>query len=353
MNAAEFEEVALALVAQGYSPLVIAPRCPPRPDGRKVPEGKAPGVRVGGEWQLAHGWDKWCYEQVSEHLVRAWGCMIGTADDAGIGVALGRGLICIDIDQEYLLDPILAILPPSPVQKKGKKGVSLFYRGDTDKIRSRNYRTKERVGLVDLLAEGKQTVLPPSIHPDTNEPYYWWTDLTLSDVHLEDLPELPDDIAEKIAEVLKRFGYDPDRERLALVRGDMPARSACGARASSVFRQANDDALANLDCWVPKLHLYRWRRKFGGYEAVAHWRSSSTGRALELRKRNLSIVREGIEDFGDGRKYTPIDLVMRARGCNASAALDWLLERLPDEEPEIVMVNGPNTLERIRAREGM
>ena len=65
MNAAEFEEVALALVAQGYSPLVIAPRCEPRPDERPVPGGKAPGVRVGGEWQLAHSWQRWCMEQVS------------------------------------------------------------------------------------------------------------------------------------------------------------------------------------------------------------------------------------------------------------------------------------------------
>ena len=79
-----------------------------------------------------------------------------------------------------------------------------------------------------------------------------------------ELPELPDDIAEQIGEVLKPFGYDPDRERLALVRSETAARSACGARASSIYRQANDDALANLDCWVPELHLYRWRRKPGG-----------------------------------------------------------------------------------------
>mgnify|MGYP007089897268 CR=1 FL=1 len=79
-------------------------------------------------------------------------------------------------------------------------------------------------------------------------------------------------------------------------------------------------------------------------------RSSSTGRALELRKRNLSIVCKGIEDFGDGRKYTPIDLVKEARGCDADTALGWLLDRLPDDEPKIVLVNGPKTLERIRAR---
>jgi hypothetical protein len=102
---------------------------------------------------------------------------------------------------------------------------------------------------------------------------------------------------------------------------------------------------------VPELHLYRWRRKPGGYEAVAYWRSSSTGRALELRRRNLSIVRRGIEDFGDGRKYTPIDLVMAARGCDADTALGWLLEHLPDDEPKIMLVNGPKTLERIRARD--
>jgi hypothetical protein len=275
--------------------------------------------------------------------------MIGTAEDAGIGVACGRGLICIDIDQEYLLDPVLAILLPSQVQKKGRKGISLFFKGDTEKIRARCYRTPERVGLIDLLAEGNQTVLPPSIHPDLNEPYYWWSDATLCDTPLSEL--LPDDIADRLAEVLKPFGYDPDGDCAEVVRSETAARSACGAKASSIWRKANDDALANLDCWVPELHLYRWRRKPGGYEAVAHWRSSSTGRALELRKRNLSIVCKGIEDFGDGRKYTPINLVMVARDCDADTALGWLLERLPDDTPKIVLVNGPKTLERIRARE--
>lgn len=343
MNAAEFEEIALALIERGFSPLPI------------MPGSKSPGMRNhDGSWDNMPKWNRWCLEQPTEHTVAAWLRMIRDGETS-IGVALGRGLICIDIDQEYLLDPILSILPASPVQKKGRKGISLFFRGDTEKIRSRNYRTPapERIGLVDLLAEGKQTVLPPSIHPDTNEPYYWWTDLTLCDVRLEELPELPDDIADQIGEVLKPFGYDPDRERLALVRDDTPARTTGGLRASNIYRRANDYALANLDCWVPALHLYRWRRKPGGYEAVAHWRSSSTGRALELRKRNLSVVHRGIEDFGTGEKFTPIDLVVKARGCDANAALDWLLDRLPDNKPKITLVNGPKTLERIRARGGM
>jgi hypothetical protein len=275
--------------------------------------------------------------------------MIGD-DQAGIGVRCGRGLICIDIDLEEAVEPLLAILPPSPVQKKGRKGISLFYRGNTEIIRSKNFRTPERVGILDLLGEGKQTVLPPSIHPDTNEPYCWWTDETLADYRLEELPELPGDIAEQIAEVLRQFGYDPDRERSAMLPTPSAVRTSVGER--SIYRQANDDALANLDRWVPALHLYRWRRKPGGFEAVAHWRSSGTGRALELRKRNLSIVRKGIEDFGTGEKFTAIDLVMRARDCDKNAALNWLLEHLPDDGPKIILVNGPKTLERLRAREG-
>ena len=55
MNAPEFEEVALALVAQGYSPLVISPRSTNPTvliSYRPVPGGKAPGIRVGGEWAV-------------------------------------------------------------------------------------------------------------------------------------------------------------------------------------------------------------------------------------------------------------------------------------------------------------
>jgi hypothetical protein len=176
MNAAEFEEVALALVAQGFSPIPI------------MPGSKSPGWRnYGGSWDNMPKWNRWCLEQPTEHTVAAWLRMIRDGETS-IGVACGRSLVCVDVDQEYLLDPVLAILPPSQVQKKGRKGISLFYRGVTDKIRSRNYRTKERVGLLDLLAEGKQTILPPSIHPDTNEPYFWWTDATSATPHCQSFP---------------------------------------------------------------------------------------------------------------------------------------------------------------------
>lgn len=337
MRSAEFERHALALVARGFSPLPIAPKQAPRPDGRNVPGGKAPGYRrPDGTWALMTGWERWCREQVPETMVRAWvDRMLGDATDAGIGVACGRGLICVDIDLEEAVAPLLAILPPSSVQKKGRKGVSLFYRGNTEKIRSKNFRTPERVGLCDLLAEGKQTVLPPSIHPDTGEPYYWWMDDNLGNLYLEDLSELPDDIVERIGEVLRQFGYDPEGERCAPLQGE--ARSACSGGPSgpagvsdtaALFREVNDRALANLHAWVPHLGLQRCYRAGGGFKAVAEWRASGSRRPLHLRAPNLSFDHKGIRDFGDNLGYSPIDVVKEARCVSASEALDWLAPRV-------------------------
>lgn len=329
-----FTSAAPFLVSRGYSPLPIAPGT------------KAPGtywLRDG--WQPMRRWDNWCKKLPPPNVIQGW----SKWPNAGAGVACGMGLICIDIDLEECMTALLAILPVSNVKKKGRKGVSLFYRGNTDKIRSRNFRTIDKVGLVDLLSEGKQTVLPPSIHPDTGEPYYWLTEETLLNTWPEDLTELPDDIGEQIGEVLKAFGYDPlgERERgVKVARTNTPAcASSGGSDAASLFREVNDLALANLSAWVPKLGLQRCYRSGSGFKAVAEWRSSGSGRPLARRSPNLSFVSQGICDFGTGEKFTPIDVVMTAHRVSASEALDWLgaLVSQSWREPLIVLTSRKTT----------
>src|SRR5262249_4226273 len=93
----------------------------------------------------------------------------------------------------------------------------------------------------------------------------------------------------------------------------------------------NAVALKNLPKWVPDLNLFRWRRRRGqhaSYEAVATWRPSRTGRVSEERKLNLKISPLGIVDFGDGRGYSPLDLVMAAKECSLSEAATWLDKQL-------------------------
>lgn len=320
MQNSPFAQIGPKLYALGYNPIPL------------MPGDKRPGMLIDGEWRLFKGWNQYCVTRPSQFALDQW----VRWPNAGIGLACGQGVICIDIDLEDAVGPLLEILPLSNVQKKGKKGISLFYRGNTEVIRSKNYRTPKphSVGLVDLLAEGKQTVLPPSIHPDTGEPYHWWTDLGLDDVTLDDLEELPDDIDDRIAEVLKGFGYAPGHDRSDAKHSTNNTHREAGDTftGENIYRTVNSKALANLDAWVPQLQLYRCRPKPGGYEAVADWRESSTGRSLERRKRNLSIHREGITDFGDGSTYTSIDLVMAARNLAKPAdALNWLIEHLPQE----------------------
>lgn len=320
MTDSPFAQSGLGLFENGYNPIPI------------MPNSKLPGQFSDDSWKAYKGWNNFCTTRPSQLQINYW----AKWPNAGVGVACGLGLICIDIDFEPAMDALLEMLPHSNVQKKGKKGISLFFRGNTDVIHSRNFRTPERVGLVDLLSEGKQTVLPPSIHPDTGEPYYWWTDDTLMDVRLNELTELPDDIANRIGEVLKAYGYEPQAERRhEPVLGEARC-SDTSQTALSIYRQANDDAMENFDCWVPKLYLYKHRRKAGGFEAVATWRQSCSGRPRELRRRNLSIDRRGIKDFGTDETYTPVDLVMKALEIDKSAALNWLLGKLP-QEPLILL----------------
>ncbi len=316
MTEAPFSVAGPAIYGMGYNPIPI------------MPGDKKPGLMDGDNWYLFKGWNQFCVSRPSEAQITQW----ARWPMAGVGVACGQGLICIDIDLEDAVGPLLEILPLSNVQKKGRKGISLFYRGNTEKIRSKNFRTPERVGLVDLLAEGKQTVLPPSIHPDTGEPYVWLTPENLLNCPIEDLTELDDDIAEQIAEVLVEFGYDPERDRVVqhVAAGDIPETTLL--HSTDFYRKLNEDALNHLHAWVPKLGLPKCRCQFGNvYRAVASWRQSGSGRPVSRRNPNLSFSAKGIEDFGTGEKFTALNVVMKVMGINDTerdAAVQWLGENL-------------------------
>lgn len=187
--------------------------------------------------------------------------------------------------------------------------------------------------MVDLIGPGRQTVLPPSIHPDSGAPYVWTGTETLEDVAPEELPELTPDIIDKVSAVLAPFACVLDE----------PAEARAKARAGDEdkpHRQLNDAALANLAAWVPALGLCRCRRTRrvgrGGYEAVPLWRPSSTGRPTAKRHLNLKIDPAGIRDFGGDRGFTPLDLVMAARGCDLESAWRFLSEHLGWSEEMLV-----------------
>jgi hypothetical protein len=275
-----------------------------------MPGTKRPGVYQMKEWYGTNDWQRYCERLPTDIETELWNAW----PDAGVCVALDKRLKVVDIDTDdtELMKAVLSVLPDSEVKKRGKKGFSAFYRGSPAIVSAPFSVGKERV--VDLLAHGRQTVMPPTIHPDTGQPYHWVGE-PLEGVSIDDLPELPDNIAEQIAAALEPWGYEPTIEHHRLIAGE----------GETYWREINDTALKNLPAWVPHLGLKKLHKRGGGYRAIADWRHEVNSNA---KGEALSIHPEGITDWGENRNYTPIDLVMTVTGGDMYHATSFLCDKL-------------------------
>lgn len=107
--------------------------------------------------------------------------------DAGIGLQMGALLpddsilAAIDIDNEGYTRLVAAILGNPTVGKIGSKGVTYFVRLKgkpaaerwNKKFHPPGASATGAVKAVELLCENSLCVIPPTIHPDTNQPYRW------------------------------------------------------------------------------------------------------------------------------------------------------------------------------------
>lgn len=291
-----------------------------------VPGTKVPGNFVGGRWIRMADWTRRYRDRSpGEREVETW----ERAAAGGICLIMGRaskGVVAVDIDTDEGVAPVTAALPETPVKKRGQKGETLFFQnphGVVSKAFTLIHPDGRRQRLVDMLSEGRQTVLPPTIHPDTGRPYIWTGDRELADVDPTDLPALPADALDRIAAALAPLGYRVEMERETI----SAAKPSASGDEKSPFRLLNDHALANIDAWVGRLPIARLRRTASGFEAVADWRPSNTGRPIDRRKLNLKISPAGIVDFGDGPKgYTAIDLVQACGVAYGDGAFGWLAD---------------------------
>jgi hypothetical protein len=90
------------------------------------------------------------------------------------GSPIGKGevLAAIDIDQDEFVAVAAAILGSGGVSKVGKKGRTDFMRCAKE-VKSTKLSDSDTNGVIDVLIGNKMTVIPPSLHPDTGEPYRW------------------------------------------------------------------------------------------------------------------------------------------------------------------------------------
>jgi hypothetical protein len=121
--------------------------------------------------------------------------------DYGIGVLLGflilgdQYLNALDIDDDRWVTVVEALLFGNRAvrravksAKRGRRGQTIFVRTPKpDRLKSTAIKGAEGLGNIDFLAGGRQTVLPPTVHPDTGQPYVWVGEELLK-VNLTDLP---------------------------------------------------------------------------------------------------------------------------------------------------------------------
>tara|TARA_R110000868_G_scaffold95522_4_gene262660 strand:+ start:1489 stop:3738 length:2250 start_codon:yes stop_codon:yes gene_type:complete len=296
----DFITTATRLVERGYSVIPI------------MPGEKRPGEFKGNQWIGMNQWQRFCDKSPTKFQLDIW----AKWPEPSICLALGRASNVTAIDFDYgspeVRAALEACLPPSPVKKMGAKGYTAMYRGFA--VVSKKYLL-DGVSVIEVLAHGKQTVLPPSIHPEGMS-YHWLTPDTLESLTASELPELPHDIHDRIAKALEPFQSKVEKQA---VNGKAIQASVQGDN-DSFWRDINDTALLNLDNWVPRLIPDAKRGANRGYRAVAHWRDGDGA--------NIGITPDGIRDFARDAGMTAIDLVIAVTGATLDGATAWLQDAL-------------------------
>ena len=160
-------------------------------------------IPVHGKVPIIKNWSLYSNQEIPEEEVDSW---VELPNVTGFGIVLGkRSNICaIDVDTQdpELLKKMLEMLPHSPIRKVGKKGETRLFRVfDTyDNCQNIPFNKKQykRDGevIADLLIEGSQTVIPPSMYYDKDGHYLpeydyrWLGDELTADYDITDLPVL-------------------------------------------------------------------------------------------------------------------------------------------------------------------
>ena len=193
----------------GYSPVPITP-------GHKGPTHLS-------------GWQR--FSNIARATEKEMEDLLERFSDYGIGLCAGpaSGLVFLDIDADESEFPefgglVRSVIEASPVERLGRKGFAAFYRGIGRDIPSTGFDICNKDGevrrLYDVIAAGKQLVIPPTIHPETKQPYQWLTRDNPIHLKMDDYPILTTAMLEQLqdaaADYAKSKGFDVKRGKVSL-----------------------------------------------------------------------------------------------------------------------------------------
>lgn len=209
-------------------------------------------IPCNGKRPVIENWSQYCQNNIPPEVLTQWEKSYGNLN---IGLPLGPacGIVGFDLDydfdkewtekskltleqfndvktkvlaeQDEIKKQIIAMLPPSPCVKIGKDGKWCYFYRPKGAFQSTGV-DRYGIRLFDILWDGKQTILPPSIHPDTKKPYRWINgDLTK---HAQDLPELDWELVLKIKEKFEKKIEFAEGQKQIAGRNDLLKKSVFG-----------------------------------------------------------------------------------------------------------------------------
>lgn len=280
----KFQNLAIKLRQQGYFPL------------RLEPKGKMP---------KSTGWQT--HTPTEESILRDF------ARPSNIGIRTGdiksdnTCLIAVDVDIEEieLIKCVERAIGEKVPCKRGKKGYTYLFRIDRQVKTHKIYWTRKddsgkskKKPAIDVLCRGAQTVIPPSVHPETNEPYKWLSGQSLEETPYETLPVLGTHVLDEI----RGFGKNEDDPIYALndmewlgVGGGGNTHDTClAAVASMVARKWTDEDIQSRVVRAKKEACetagmpYDWPESF---KIIQEWIDSSRDKKFDtLSKSRVSDV---------------------------------------------------------------
>lgn len=244
-------------------------------------------------------WSKWTNEKITDGIKTNW---VEAYPAANIGVIPGPvSNVCfvdLDIADPVVLAEIKKLLPPSPWERIGKKGCVLAYKWcDTKSFKifeaEGTHPGRDKFGF-EFFSSSGQVVMPPSIHPETQQPYTANCNLweVLDKLHEIDGAHLEAKIREffglkkikvqvkgraKLGEHVSRGTRDVTMVRLSGLYAQMVRRGECTLR----------EALDYMETW--------------GFEFV----EDVAGDSLDIRKGQLKIVEYLVKDVHDRKAVLP------------------------------------------------
>lgn len=197
-------------------------------------------VRPGTKQPSIPRWSSYITNMPNQERRQEW---LLKQEDDGIGVLMysalstGERLGAIDVDDDRLVEAVRGVLGSPITGKRGAKGMTFFIRMPaTDSPKSTTLKGKNGLGNIDVLAKGRFTVTPPTLHPETNRPYEWEGVPLLACPH-EQLPLCDSRVLGVLRATVE------SEHAMALVEGRQTHEAGLSLTASLVRVQATDDEI--------------------------------------------------------------------------------------------------------------